>query len=104
MHGIVDIASHLLSIVFVGVLKRVLAHGSGLGVVEGGVGVEVVQVLGRVFADAQVPDGVPGLGIELGARHVGLVCVLLLVYVAVVVAVFPHVRQFFLFTEEHREG
>ena len=30
------------------------AHGPGLGVVVGRVGVQVVQVLGRVLADAQV--------------------------------------------------
>ena len=34
----------------------VLTHGSGLGIVVCRVGIQIQQVLGCIFADAQVPD------------------------------------------------
>jgi hypothetical protein len=38
---------------------RIFTHGSGLGVVVRGIGVEVTQILGGVFADTQVADCIP---------------------------------------------
>mmetsp|Transcript_49540 Transcript_49540/g.85156 ORF Transcript_49540/g.85156 Transcript_49540/m.85156 type:complete len:563 (+) Transcript_49540:456-2144(+) len=64
-HPVVAGVQHLVR---VRVRERVRAHRPGLGVVEGRVGVQVAQVLGRVLADAQVAHGL----LHLRAAHAAL--------------------------------
>ena len=61
------------------VLERVVTHGSCLGVVEGGVWVQVVEILGSVLSDTQVPHGRTSLRIKLLPRHICLVSIFLLI-------------------------
>ena len=67
-------------------LEGVVPHGAGLGVVMRAVGVQVEEVLGGVLPDTQVPDCLSLLVVELGARHVGSLHVLVLILIFLLLA------------------
>lgn len=67
------------ALIVVSLRVRVVPHGPRLRVVVGRIGVQVAEVLGRVFADTEVPDGDALLAVHLRPRHVEVVHVLVLV-------------------------
>ena len=97
MSKLLDIASvpnKVFSMVFVvhgcvGALERILSHGASLGVVKGGINVQIVEVLGRVFSDTQISDGGPSLGVKLLSPHVSLISILLFILTVVTIVLCP---------------
>ena len=70
--------------VLVCILERVFTHGSGLGVIEGGVWVQVIEVFCCVLSDTQVPNSSPSFGVKFCARHICLICILVFISITVV--------------------
>ena len=67
------------------VLEWVFTHGSCLGVIEGGVWIQVVEVFGSIFSDTQISHGSTSLRIKLLSCHICLVSIFLLVSTVITV-------------------
>ena len=71
--------------VLVEILEWVFTHGSGLGVVIGGVWIQVIEVFCCVLSDTQVPDSGPSFWIKFCAGHICPICIFIFIFISITV-------------------